>query len=59
MARLTRISAPTRMPAIILAAGVIHFISVAFGPHGGVLLALREARARRARLLQSMKEGSQ
>ncbi|MDY0309989.1 MAG: metal ABC transporter permease [Castellaniella sp.] len=46
-------------PAIILAAGCIHFFSVAFGPHGGALLALREARARRARLLQSMKEGSQ
>ncbi|CAM5199425.1 Zinc ABC transporter, inner membrane permease protein ZnuB OS=Castellaniella defragrans (strain DSM / CCUG 39792 / 65Phen) OX=1437824 GN=BN940_02256 PE=3 SV=1 [Castellaniella denitrificans] len=45
-------------PAIILAAGAIHFVSVAFGPHGGVLLALREARARRARLLQSMKEGN-
>ncbi|MGA0583540.1 MAG: metal ABC transporter permease [Castellaniella sp.] len=45
-------------PAIILAAGVIHFVSVALGPHGGILLARREARARRARLLQSMKEGN-
>lgn len=46
-------------PAIILAAGAIHFISVALGPHGGILLAWREARARRARLLQSIEEGNQ
>ncbi len=41
-------------PAIILAAGVAHFFSVAFGPRGGVLQAVRQARAGRARLLQSM-----
>ena len=43
-------------PAIILAAGGLHFLSVAVGPHGGVLLALRAARARRVRLMQSLKE---
>jgi zinc/manganese transport system permease protein len=43
-------------PAIILAAGAAHFVSVAIGPHGGLLRSLRDARARRARLLQSMEE---
>lgn len=41
-------------PAIILAAGVAHFVSVAVGPHGGLLQTVRQSRARRARLLQSM-----
>ncbi|WP_368641008.1 metal ABC transporter permease [Castellaniella ginsengisoli] len=43
-------------PAIILAAGVLHFISVGFGPHGGILLAWRAARARRQQLLQSLED---
>lgn len=33
-------------PAIILSAGVIYFISVLFGPHGGLLQAARQARAK-------------
>jgi len=41
-------------PAIILAAGALYFVSVAFGPHGGVLQLARQARLRRARLLESM-----
>lgn len=41
-------------PAIILAAGVLHFMAVGLGPHGGLLQAARQARARRARLLQSL-----
>ncbi|HEX7386377.1 MAG TPA: metal ABC transporter permease [Castellaniella sp.] len=43
-------------PAIILAAGAAYFISVAFGPFGGVLQVARQARARRLRLLQSLEE---
>jgi zinc/manganese transport system permease protein len=43
-------------PAIILAAGALYFLSVAFGPHGGILQAARQAQARRARLLQSLEE---
>ncbi|MBV2182730.1 MAG: metal ABC transporter permease [Castellaniella sp.] len=43
-------------PAIILAAGVTHFLSVGFGPYGGLLQTARQARARRARLLQSIEE---
>lgn len=37
-------------PAIILAAGVVYFISVSVGPRGGVLQAVRQARMRRAHL---------
>jgi zinc/manganese transport system permease protein len=43
-------------PAIILAAGVAYFVSVAVGPQGGVLQVVRQARARRMRLLQSLEE---
>lgn len=43
-------------PAIILAAGAAHFGSVALGPYGGLLQTARQARARRARLLQSLEE---
>jgi zinc/manganese transport system permease protein len=41
-------------PAIILAAGAAHFVSVAVGPYGGLLQTARQIRAGRARLLQSM-----
>lgn len=37
-------------PAIILAAGCVYFLSVGFGPHGGLLQAARKARDRRERL---------
>lgn len=37
-------------PAIILSAGCIYFLSIVFGPHGGLLQAARQARARRRRL---------
>ncbi|WP_269498799.1 metal ABC transporter permease [Castellaniella sp. S9] len=41
-------------PAIILAAGLLYFVSVAIGPHGGILQLVRQSRQRRARLLESM-----
>ncbi|MFT0533803.1 metal ABC transporter permease [Castellaniella hirudinis] len=41
-------------PSIILAAGVLHFVSVGLGPRGGLLQAARQSRARRARLLRSL-----
>ncbi len=34
-------------PAIILSAGVVYLLSIALGPHGGLLQAVRQARARR------------
>ena len=37
-------------PAIILSAGCIYFLSIFFGPLGGLLQAARQARARRQRL---------
>jgi zinc/manganese transport system permease protein len=37
-------------PAIILAAGLVYFLSVFFGPLGGLLHAARQARARHQRL---------
>lgn len=37
-------------PAIILAAGCIYFLSIFFGPYGGLLQAARQARARHRRL---------
>lgn len=37
-------------PAIILSAGCLYFLSVFIGPHGGLLQAARQARARRQRL---------
>lgn len=43
-------------PAIILAAGLAYLASVCVGPQGGVLQALRQARARRLRLLQSLED---
>ncbi len=43
-------------PAIILAAGAAYFVSVALGPHGGLVQTLRQARTRRARLLQSLNQ---
>ena len=36
--------------AIILSAGLFYFLSLGFGPQGGLLLAVRQARARRAHL---------
>jgi len=36
--------------AIILSAGCIYILSIVFGPHGGLLQAARQARARRRRL---------
>ncbi len=39
-------------PAIILAAGLVYFVSVFFGPHGGLIQAARQARARRQNLAQ-------
>ena len=41
-------------PAILLAAGLLYFVSVAIGPHGGILQLVRQSRQRRARLLESM-----
>ncbi|WP_322996429.1 metal ABC transporter permease [Castellaniella sp.] len=43
-------------PSIILAAGVVHFVSVGLGPHGGLLQALRRSRARRTQLSQSLEK---
>ncbi|MBV6272605.1 metal ABC transporter permease [Alcaligenaceae bacterium CGII-47] len=37
-------------PAIILAAGVVYFVSVSVGPRGGVLQAIQQARMRRTHL---------
>jgi zinc/manganese transport system permease protein len=37
-------------PSIILAAGVLYFLSLSFGPQGGLMQALRQARARKRRL---------
>ncbi|AEC21856.1 putative ABC transporter permease protein [Pusillimonas sp. T7-7] len=37
-------------PAIIIAAGCVYFLSIFFGPHGGLMQAARQARARRQRL---------
>jgi zinc/manganese transport system permease protein len=37
-------------PAIILSAGVVYFLSIFFGPHGGLLQAAREARAKHRHL---------
>ena len=37
-------------PAIILAAGCLYVVSVAVGPLGGLLQAIRQARATRLRL---------
>lgn len=37
-------------PAIILCAGILYFLSVTFGPQGGLLQAARQARARHLRL---------
>lgn len=37
-------------PAIILSAGAVYFISVLFGPHGGLLQAARQARAKHQHL---------
>lgn len=39
-------------PAIILSAGAVYVLSVALGPHGGLLQAARQARARRRHLLK-------
>lgn len=41
-------------PAIILVAGLIHFISLALGNKGGIIQAIRQSRARRARMLNSI-----
>ncbi len=43
-------------PAIILVAGAIHFLSLAFGTQGGVIQAIRQTRARNARMLEAMKD---
>lgn len=37
-------------PAIILSAGCLYFLSVCFGPHGGLFWAARQARGRRQRM---------
>ncbi|NYT57999.1 metal ABC transporter permease [Alcaligenaceae bacterium] len=37
-------------PAIIIAAGCVYFLSIFFGPHGGLMQAASQARARRQRL---------
>ncbi|HEY9281707.1 MAG TPA: metal ABC transporter permease [Eoetvoesiella sp.] len=39
-------------PAIILSAGLVYFMSVFFGPHGGLLQVARQARARHQHLSQ-------
>lgn len=41
-------------PAIIIAAGLLYFLSIGFGPYGGLWQAARVARARRRRLSQSL-----
>lgn len=41
-------------PAIILVAGFIHFVSLGFGNKGGILQAVRQSKARKARMLKSI-----
>jgi zinc/manganese transport system permease protein len=41
-------------PAIIIVAGVVYFLSVGLGPQGGIWQVVRQARARRRRLSQTM-----
>lgn len=41
-------------PAIILVAGILYFLSILLGPHGGLWQAARLARARRRRLSESL-----
>lgn len=41
-------------PAIIIVAGLVYFLSVGLGPQGGIWQVVRQARARRRRLSQTM-----
>lgn len=42
-------------PAIILMAGAVYFVSIFFGPHGGILLTIKQSVARRQRIAQGRK----
>lgn len=43
-------------PAIILVAGLLHFLSMGFGTKGSILQAVRQTRARKARMLKSIND---